>query len=41
VCRIVSNNRRLSEARLMLAEATRIVLAESLRVLGVSAPEKM
>ncbi|HEY5133515.1 MAG TPA: arginine--tRNA ligase [Candidatus Krumholzibacteriaceae bacterium] len=41
VCRIVSNNRRLSEARLMLAEATRIVLAESLRILGVSAPEKM
>ena len=41
VCRIVSNNRRLSEARLLLAEATRIVLAESLRVLGVSAPEKM
>jgi arginyl-tRNA synthetase len=41
VCRIVSNNRRLSEARLVLGEATRIVLAESLRVLGVSAPEKM
>jgi arginyl-tRNA synthetase len=41
VCRIVSNNRRLSEARLILAEATRIVLAESLRLLGVSAPEKM
>ncbi|MCX5753679.1 MAG: arginine--tRNA ligase [Candidatus Krumholzibacteria bacterium] len=41
VCRIVSSNRRLSEARLLLAEATRVVLAESLRVLGVSAPEKM
>jgi arginyl-tRNA synthetase len=41
VCRIVSSNRRLSEARLMLAEATRIVLAESLRLLGVSAPEQM
>ena len=41
VCRIVSSNRRLSEARLLLAEATRIVLAESLRVLGVSAPDKM
>jgi arginyl-tRNA synthetase len=41
VCRIVSSNTRLSEARLLLAEATRIVLAESLRVLGVSAPEKM
>ncbi|MDD4858179.1 MAG: DALR anticodon-binding domain-containing protein, partial [Candidatus Krumholzibacteria bacterium] len=41
ICRIVSSNRRLSEARLLLAEATRIVLAESLRVLGVSAPDKM
>ncbi len=41
ICRIVSNDRRLSEARLLLAEATRIVLAESLRLLGVSAPEKM
>jgi arginyl-tRNA synthetase len=41
ICRIVSNNTRLSEARLLLSEATRIVLAESLRILGVSAPEKM
>ncbi len=41
ICRIVSNDRKLSEARLLLAEATRIVLAESLRILGVSAPERM
>jgi len=41
ICRIVSNDRRLSEARLLLAEATRIVLAESLRIIGVSAPERM
>lgn len=41
ICRIVSSDRRLSEARLLLAEATRIVLAESLRILGVSAPERM
>ncbi|HER43173.1 MAG TPA: arginine--tRNA ligase, partial [Candidatus Eisenbacteria bacterium] len=41
ICRIVSNDVRRSEARLMLAEATRIVLAECLRLLGVSAPEKM
>jgi len=41
ICRIVSSDRRLSGARLMLAEATRIVLAESLRLLGVSAPESM
>ncbi len=41
ICRIVSKDGRLSEARLLLAEATRIVLAEALRILGVSAPEKM
>jgi arginyl-tRNA synthetase len=41
ICRIVSKDRRLSEARLLLAEATRIVLAESLRIIGVSAPERM
>jgi len=41
ICRIVSMDQRLSEARLLLAEATRIVLAESLRIIGVSAPERM
>ena len=41
ICRIVSGDVRRSGARLMLAEATRIVLAECLRILGVSAPEKM
>ncbi len=41
ICRIVSSDRRLSEARLLLAEATRIVLSETLRLLGVSAPERM
>jgi arginyl-tRNA synthetase len=41
ICRIVSSDVRRSEARLMLAEATRIVLAECLSILGVSAPEKM
>jgi arginyl-tRNA synthetase len=41
ICRIVSSDVRRSEARLMLAGATRIVLAECLRILGVSAPEKM
>lgn len=41
ICRIVSSDRRLSEARLLLAEATRIVLAETLRILGVYAPERM
>jgi len=41
ICRIVSDNSRLSQARLLLAEATRIVLAESLRLIGVSAPREM
>jgi arginyl-tRNA synthetase len=41
VCRIVSSDGRLSQARLLLAEATRIILAESLRLIGVSAPDKM
>ncbi len=41
ICRIVSSDTRLSEARLMLASATRIVLSETLRLLGISAPERM
>lgn len=41
ICRIVSANRRLSGARLILAEAARIVLAETLGILGISAPERM
>jgi len=41
ICRIVSSDSRLSQARLLLAEATRIILAESLRLLGVTAPERM
>lgn len=41
ICRIVSSDARLSGARLLLAEATRIVLAESLRILGIGAPERM
>jgi arginyl-tRNA synthetase len=41
ICRIVSSDKRLSGARLMLASATRIVLSETLRLLGVSAPERM
>ena len=33
--------RPLNEARLVLVAATRIVLANGLRLLGVSAPERM
>ena len=35
------NNRELSEARLALVTATRTTLANALRLIGVSAPEKM
>jgi arginyl-tRNA synthetase len=31
----------LSEARLLLSQATRIVLAKTLALLGISAPERM
>lgn len=41
ICRIVSSDKRLSEARLLLANATRIVLSETLRLLGISSPERM
>jgi arginyl-tRNA synthetase len=41
-CRIIdAKNSELSRARLNLVNAVRIVLAETLRLIGVSAPEKM
>ncbi|MGC8485530.1 MAG: DALR anticodon-binding domain-containing protein, partial [Candidatus Baltobacteraceae bacterium] len=40
-CRILSENREERLARLALASATGHVLANALRVLGVSAPESM
>lgn len=41
-CRVIDEeNPELSGARLSLAKAVRIVLAETLRLVGVSAPEKM
>jgi arginyl-tRNA synthetase len=39
--RIVTQDRELSRARLFLAKATKIVIASGLRLLGVSAPERM
>lgn len=39
--RMVTDDRELSRARLFLAEAVRVVIANGLRLLGVSAPEKM
>jgi arginyl-tRNA synthetase len=39
--RIVTNDTRLSQARLFLAEAVRVVIASGLKLLGISAPSKM
>jgi arginyl-tRNA synthetase len=39
--RIVTKNRPLSQARLLLAEAVRTVIANGLGLLGVNAPDKM
>jgi len=40
-CRVVSDDEALTQARLALCHATRIVLRNGFRVLGISAPEKM
>ncbi|MBE0446526.1 MAG: arginine--tRNA ligase [Actinobacteria bacterium] len=40
-CRVVSENKELSAARMSLSEATRTVLRSVLAILGVSAPERM
>jgi arginyl-tRNA synthetase len=40
-CRVLDENKELSLERLGLIEAARIVLGNGLRLLGVSAPEKM
>ena len=41
-CRVVDEeNPELTGARLELVKAVRIVLAETLRLMGISAPEKM
>lgn len=41
-CRVIDeNNLELTKARLELVRATKIVLAETLNLIGVSAPEKM
>jgi arginyl-tRNA synthetase len=39
--RIVTQDRELSQARLFLAKAIRIIIANGLRLLGVGAPERM
>jgi arginyl-tRNA synthetase len=40
-CRILGTERKLAEARLALAVATKIVLKNGLSILGVGAPERM
>jgi len=41
VCRVVSEDRERSRARLAIVEATRIVLRNGLGLLGVTSPERM
>jgi len=40
-CRVITDDARLTQARLWLAEACRIGFADALGLLGVSAPESM
>ena len=40
-CRVIDENKALSAQRLALCDATRVVLSNGLRILGVTAPEKM
>ena len=40
-CRIIQEDKDLEKARLALVTAVRITIANSLSILGVSAPEKM
>jgi len=40
-CRVISENEALTKARLQLVEATKIVLARTLHLMGMTAPEKM
>ncbi|HDK35681.1 MAG TPA: arginine--tRNA ligase, partial [Bacteroidetes bacterium] len=39
--RVISDDLKLSEARIALSEAVRIVIAIGLKLMGISAPEKM
>lgn len=40
-CQVISDDKQLTQARLALCDATRIILALSLDLLGISAPERM
>jgi arginyl-tRNA synthetase len=41
LCRVISPDEPLTKARLKLVEASKIVLAKSLNLMGIAAPEKM
>jgi arginyl-tRNA synthetase len=40
-CRVISDDEKLTAARLVLVDAARIVLRNSLNILGITAPERM
>jgi arginyl-tRNA synthetase len=40
-CRVVTENKELSNSRLALCEATKIIIASGCKILGIDAPEKM
>lgn len=41
ICRVISDDTQLTQARLALCEATRVVIYNGCRILGITAPEKM
>jgi len=40
-CRVISGDKNLTQARLALILATKIVLKDTLDLMGISAPKKM
>jgi arginyl-tRNA synthetase len=40
-CRVISSNEASSKARLKLVAATRIILAKTLHLMGINAPDRM
>lgn len=40
-CRVITDDKELTKARLKLVKATQVVLAKSFRLMGITAPDKM
>ncbi|MDP6532493.1 MAG: DALR anticodon-binding domain-containing protein, partial [Candidatus Marinimicrobia bacterium] len=40
-CRVITDDKNLSEARLGLIESVKIVLASGMEILGISSPDRM